>query len=168
MHKDISGVLTVSTCLLNRDRNSVSDFTQTSPPLPSSQSHMCPSLLSVVSSCLWQYHWHPTGKKKKNPEMSASSRLELPAHPSACFTYAHGILAIRILQLITHISRFFFTSSSRDVGKKERSICQAGFQTVKKSGGHVFWFFFLPFLFLILSTKNEKLSRVLTLMRSSS
>lgn len=34
MHKDISGVLTVSTCLLNRDRNSVSDFTQTGPPQP--------------------------------------------------------------------------------------------------------------------------------------
>lgn len=33
MHKDISGVLTVSTCLLNRDRNSVSDFTETPPPL---------------------------------------------------------------------------------------------------------------------------------------
>lgn len=32
MHKDISGVLTVSTCLLNRDRNSVSDFTETPPP----------------------------------------------------------------------------------------------------------------------------------------
>lgn len=31
MHKDISGVLTVSTCLLNRDRNSVSDFTETPP-----------------------------------------------------------------------------------------------------------------------------------------
>lgn len=32
MHKDISGVLTVSTCLLNRERNSVSDFTETPPP----------------------------------------------------------------------------------------------------------------------------------------
>lgn len=31
MHKDISGVLTVSTCLLNRQ----SDFTKTSPPAPS-------------------------------------------------------------------------------------------------------------------------------------
>lgn len=34
MHKDISGVLTVSTCLLNRDRNSVSDFTETPPSPP--------------------------------------------------------------------------------------------------------------------------------------
>lgn len=34
MHKDISGVLTVSTCLLNRDRDSVSDFTETPPPPP--------------------------------------------------------------------------------------------------------------------------------------
>lgn len=32
MHKDISGVLTVSTCLLNRDRSCVSDFTETPPP----------------------------------------------------------------------------------------------------------------------------------------
>lgn len=46
MHKDISGVLTVSTCLLNHDRNSESDFTETTPP---SQSHMCPSLLNVTS-----------------------------------------------------------------------------------------------------------------------
>lgn len=50
MHKDISGVLTVSTCLLNHDRNSVSDFTETPPhratcvllylvsPLPASDS----------------------------------------------------------------------------------------------------------------------------------
>lgn len=52
MHKDISGVLTVSTCLLNHDRNSVSDFQETPHHRrrrPSSPSHMCPSLLNGAS-----------------------------------------------------------------------------------------------------------------------
>lgn len=65
MHKDISGVLTVSTCLLNRDRNCVSDFTQAGPPLPSPQSHMCPFLLSSSPRVGDSTTDTPQQKKKK-------------------------------------------------------------------------------------------------------
>lgn len=146
MHKDISGVLTVSTCLLNHDRNSVSDFTQTSPPHPSPQSHMCP-LLSVVSSRLWQYHWHPKRKKEELCIFRDVSELKVRvavwlAQPPACFSFALWILAIHILKLIIHISCFFFSPHHKtwEMGMEHLSSFS---QTVKKSGGHVFFFFFL-------------------------
>lgn len=53
MHKDISGVLTVSTCLLNRDRNSVSDFTETPLPFPSAPPpHQATCVLLYLTSPL--------------------------------------------------------------------------------------------------------------------
>lgn len=81
MHKDISGVLTVSTCLLNRDRNSVSDFTETPPP-----PHRATCVLLYLASPLPASDStadNPHLEKKKNvfSEMSTSngesSRLEL-------------------------------------------------------------------------------------------
>lgn len=86
MHKDISGVLTVSTCLLNRDRNSVSDFTETPPP------HRATCVLLYLTSPLPACDSaadNPHLEKKKNmfSEMSTSdgesSRLELLVHSLA-------------------------------------------------------------------------------------
>lgn len=52
MHKDISGVLTVSTCLLNHDRNSVSDFTETPlPPPPYGATRVLLYLMSPLPAC---------------------------------------------------------------------------------------------------------------------
>lgn len=54
MHKDISGVLTVSTCLLNRERNSVSDFTETPPPQPN-PTHPYPPHPPLGATCVLLY-----------------------------------------------------------------------------------------------------------------
>lgn len=160
MHKDISGVLTVSTCLLNRDRNSVSDFTET-PPSPS---HMCPSILNVASPCQWQYHWQPTLGKKEHVFRDVNQRwwklkvrvarslvgwhirqpVRLPACSPAClfFLCTLWILAIHIVKLIMHFHIFPISRCG-----KKHSICQVGFyiQTVESQRVmHLFILFWHP------------------------
>lgn len=73
MHKDISGVLTVSTCLLNRDRNSVSDFREDPPPEPH-VSFFTQRCLSLPVTVPLTTHTWKKNKTRKNTfsEMSTS------------------------------------------------------------------------------------------------
>lgn len=117
MHKDISGVLTVSTCLLNRDRNSVSDFTQTSPPhRPTCVLYLASSPRACDSTTDTTHE--KTKKSCAFSEMSASSRLELlfawhirlPVFP------LHSEYWLSTFEINNTYFTFLFSSSPRNVG----------------------------------------------------
>lgn len=158
MHKDISQELTVSTCLLKSDRNCVSDFTETPPPLP--WSHMCPSLtlpLAAGDSAAEKPHL-----EKSVLEMSAwdgkSTRLEvlvlsLVAHtpgPWQFFLCSVWILAAHIMKFRIWFHTFFQCKTSSQLLNA----------TCRKP--NAFYSLRYYFLFFMLTVRKEMLSGLIT------
>lgn len=146
MHKDISGVLIVSTCLLNRDRNSVSDFTETPPP------HRATCVLLYLTSplpaCDSAADNPHLEKKNMFSEMSSgdggSSRLELLvdslAGTSACLPF----LPLHPMNIgyphceINNAFSYFFPS--QDVGNSIASVKPASSSKLSKVKGLCIFF----------------------------
>lgn len=156
MHKDISGVLTVSTCLLNRDRNSVSDFTQTSlpPSLPRRATCVLLYLASSPRACDRTTDApQEKKKKKKNPkksctfsETSASSRLAGTA--ARLFSLCTRNIGYPHFEINNTYFMLLLFYSSRDVGKGNGASVKLASKLLKSQEVMCFGFFsFFSFLF---------------------
>lgn len=158
MHKDISGVLTVSTCLLNRDRNSVSDFTETPPPhgatcvllylaspLPASDSAADnPHLEKKKRTCLQRCQ--PAMVKAQGQSCSsAGTSASLPACLPACSSLLHSMnIGYPHCEINNAFSYIFFYSHLKDVGHSIASVKPAPASELSKVKGlRIFFFFFM-------------------------